>query len=192
MNMNNQGYGAHEMLEAQELVRKLIADIEVHAVSSQMTGDRELKTILNRHIHGMEQTFQQTMNLLQTRGISMNHQSRRTTTSTGMQNHQITGHNNAMPMLSEMAMTTTILNSHKAGAMFGMQWANECVDPQLRHLLVTSANNCNMMAYEIWQYMNAKGLYQVPQFTNQMAATINNSLNQGMNQGMNQRFSQMV
>jgi hypothetical protein len=64
--------------------------------------------------------------------------------------------------LSDVAIGTLILNTHKAGSMFGMLWANECVDPDVRSLHVMSANNCQQIAYEVWQFMNSRGYYEVP------------------------------
>ncbi|WP_102349099.1 spore coat protein [Bacillus sp. Marseille-P3661] len=194
--MNNLRFGAHEYLETQELVRKVSADIELHAVCAEMTQDQELKSLLTRHIQGMQQTFQQSVNALQNKGISAN---------TTMNTSQYGLHTNTQPKvglhnptmyppnpnaqrLSDVTICTILLNSHKAGSVFGMQWANECVDPQLRQLHITCATNCNAMAYEIWQYMNAKGMYQVPQLADHTMQTMNNAFNtmQPMNQNQNQ------
>ena len=40
--------------------------------------------------------------------------------------------------------------------------ALECANPNLRRMIIQSSNNCAEMAYEIWQFMNEKGYYQVP------------------------------
>lgn len=79
----------------------------------------------------------------------------------------------------------------------GMQWANECVDPQIRMYHVNGANMCQEMAYEIWSWMNQNGYYQPPTFdttqTTQMTGmfqpmdTMNNmgTMNmQGQNNGI--------
>jgi spore coat protein CotF len=56
--------------------------------------------------------------------------------------------------------------------MFGMLWANECVDPDVRALHVMSANNCQQMAYEMWQYMNVEGYYEAPAMPTSAVTTI--------------------
>nr|WP_272899176.1 spore coat protein [Caldalkalibacillus salinus] len=79
---------------------------------------------------------------------------------------------NQAKRLSDITISTLILNSHKAGSMQGMVWANECVDPELRALHTTSAHNCQQMAYEMWQFMNARGYYDAPSMPRNVAATM--------------------
>lgn len=134
----------------------------------EMTTDQELRGILRRHIEAMDQTYHQTVNLLQNKGMNM--------TGTNLyrmhaEHHPHVGfdHPHMMPApnpharrLNDMTIGTILLNTHKAGSMFGMQWANECIDPDVRALHITSALNCQQMAYEVWQLMNARGYYEVP------------------------------
>ncbi len=161
-------WAAHEFLETNELLRKLTADIELHAFCSNATNDPELKNILQRHIKGMDQTYHQAIQLLQNKGANMRatagyNQHSQHHPHVGMQNPtMIPAPNTQANRLSDFTMGTIILNSHKAGSMFGMLWANECVDPDVRSLHVMSANNCQQMAYEIWQFMNNRGYYEAP------------------------------
>lgn len=164
----NRNWAAHELLETTELLRKLTADIELHAVCAEMTTDSELRNILQRHIRGMDNTYHQAVNLLQNKGVDVTtnqmyriqhqHQSH-----VGLQNqHMLPAPNTNARRLNDVTIGTIILNSHKAGSVFGMVWANECVDPDVRALHVMSANNCQQMAYEIWQWMNTRGYYEAP------------------------------
>jgi copper homeostasis protein CutC len=61
-------WAAHELLETTELLRKLTADIELHSMCAEMTTDSQLRSILHRHIQGMDTTFHQAVNLLQNKG----------------------------------------------------------------------------------------------------------------------------
>jgi spore coat protein CotF len=173
----NVRFGAHEFLETQELVRKLTGDIEFHAVCSEMTEDQELRSILNRHIQGMDHTYHQAINALQSKGINFNNinygMHYHNEPNVGLHNPTMYPPNRNAQRLSDMTIATIILNTHKAGSIFGMQWANECVEPQLRQLHITSAVNCNAMAFEIWQFMNRKGFYQVPQLAANAMQTMN-------------------
>ena len=72
--------------------------------------------------------------------------------------------------LSDQTIATLALNTHKSGSVMGMQWANECVDPNLRMYHVNGANMCQEMAYEIWTWMNQNGYYQPPTFNTQQTA----------------------
>ncbi|UFJ40330.1 spore coat protein [Brevibacillus humidisoli] len=172
-------WAAHELMETTELLRKLTADIEFHAFCAEMTSDHDLQGILRRHIQTMDHTYHQAVNLLHNKGADL------TTTRI----HQVHGQHhphmaqqpqqmmpapntNATRKMSDLTISTLILNSHKAGSMLGMLWANECVDPDIRSLHVLSANNCQQMAYEIWQYMNAKGYYEAPVMPAETARTM--------------------
>ncbi|MBO8173315.1 MAG: spore coat protein [Bacillaceae bacterium] len=160
-------WAAHELLETTELLRKLTADIELHALCSEMTTDQELKSILRRHIETMDNTYHQGINLLQNKGLNTGadfyHMHGHRHPHVGIENpHVMPAPNPNATRFNDMTIGTLILNTHKAGAMFGMVWANECVDPDVRGLHVMSANNCQQMAYEIWQYMNTRGYYEAP------------------------------
>jgi spore coat protein CotF len=163
-------WAAHEFLETNELLRKQTADIELHALCAEMTKDQELKSVLQRHIQAMETTYHQAIQLLQNKGMNVSNTAAyrmhmQQQPHVGFQNTQMIpapNTNTNTARLSEVAIATLILNTHKAGAVFGMQWANECVDPDVRALHVMAANNCQQMAYEIFQIMNARGFYEVP------------------------------
>ncbi|MCL5056898.1 MAG: spore coat protein [Actinobacteria bacterium] len=62
---------------------------------------------------------------------------------------------------------------HKCGAVRATNSALESSEPHLRSLLANSARTCTDMAYEIFQYMAQRGLYQLPEnpanFVNHMA-----------------------
>ncbi len=164
-------WAAHELLATNELLRKNSSDIEFHALCAEMTQDPELKRMLQQHVQMMEQSYHQGIQLLQHKGANAAAATVRTMHTHAMQQPHVGFQNpQAMPApqtsninrLSDMSICTLILNSHKAGSMFGMMWANECVDPDIRSFHVMCANNCERMAYDIWQYMNARGYYEVP------------------------------
>lgn len=62
---------------------------------------------------------------------------------------------------------------HKCGAVRATHSALESSEPHLRNLLANSARTSTDMAYEIFQYMAQRGLYQLPEnpvnFVNHMA-----------------------
>jgi len=162
-------WATHEFLETNELLRKLTADIEFHAFCAEMAQDQELRGMLQRHVQAMDQTYHQAIQLLQDKGANTAAAQARYSYSrqqphVGFQIPQpIPAPQTAnVTRLSDVTIGTLILNSHKAGSMFGMLWANECADPEVRSFHVMCANNCERMAYEVWQYMNARGFYEVP------------------------------
>lgn len=163
-------WATHEFLETNELLRKLAADIEFHAMCAEMATDPELRHMLQRHVQHMDQTYEQAIQLLRSKGSAVTASASRPMQIHSQQAHA--GFQNPQPIpepqtskvnrLSDLTISTLILNAHKAGSVFGMMWANECVDPEVRSFHVMCANNCERMAYEVWQFMNARGFYEVP------------------------------
>jgi spore coat protein CotF len=181
----NRPYGAHEFLETQEALRSKAAHIELYGVMEEMAQDQQLKSILRNQQNRMMQSYQQGINLLQGKGVqvqsipqprfNVNQQP-----TVGIQN-QMTQQivpNMHPSRLSDQTIGTVCMNQHKMGAAVAMIWASECADPQLRTYHVTCANSCQEMAYELWQYLNAKGYYQVPVFPQQTMAAMAQSFQQ--------------
>ncbi|MBP3952872.1 spore coat protein [Bacillus suaedae] len=159
---------AHELLETQEALRTKAAEIEQHGLFANQCNDQRLKAILAKHQQQMINAYQQGINLMQGKGAQMTH----SIPSFHTQNHNPYAHHQvtmSAPMmntqaLSDQTIATLALNVHKSGSVMGMQWANECVDPQVRTYHVNGANLCQEMAYEIWSWMNQNGYYQPPTF----------------------------
>ncbi|WP_227935350.1 spore coat protein [Alkalihalobacillus deserti] len=161
---------AHELLETQEALRTKAAEIEQHGLFANQCRDQRLKGILAKHQQQMITAYQQGVNLMQGRGAQLTHQTPNFYTQNVNPNahHQVSM---SAPMmntqtLSDQTMATLALNTHKSGSVMGMQWANECVDPQIRMYHVNGANLCQEMAYEIWTWMNQNGYYQPQNFNN--------------------------
>ncbi|MDL4839752.1 spore coat protein [Aquibacillus rhizosphaerae] len=163
-------FAAHELLETQEALRTKSAEIEQHGAFANQCSDQHLKNILMSHQQQMISAYQQGVNLMQGKGVQLTHEYpnfRGQNTQVGMQ--QQSNMSSSVPnpnpqTLSDKTMATLALNAHKAGAMMGMQWANECVDTQLRSYHVNGANLCQEMAYDMWVWMNQNGYYQPPSF----------------------------
>lgn len=165
----NQSFAAHEILDSMEALRTKAVEIEQHGLFATQCQDPQLKTLLKNHQQRMIQAYQQGVGILQGKGAAMNHQPPTLTNADytiGVQNPaQMTTSPNPMPsQLSDYSITALALNTHKAGAMMGMMWASECSDPNLRSFHIQGANLCQEMAYELFQYMNARGYYQPPTF----------------------------
>jgi spore coat protein CotF len=67
----------------------------------------------------------------------------------------------------------------------------ECADPNLRRMIQQGAMNCSEQAYEVWQYMNQKGYYQVPTMKDMTTQTMIQSYAEGnTSMGMNTQSQQ--
>ncbi|HZG16732.1 MAG TPA: spore coat protein [Candidatus Bathyarchaeia archaeon] len=174
--MMQQRFAAHEVLETQEALRSKHAEIEMHGLFAEMAQDPQLKDIISRHQRIIINAYQQGLNLLQGKGVNVTAQANQLRMiqqpSIGLQNPQMTTPNPHPSRLSDMTISTIMLNWHKAGSAIGMLWAAECVDPDIRQYHVNGANNCQQMAYETWQYMNARGYYQAPQLADHTMNTM--------------------
>jgi spore coat protein CotF len=171
-----QRFAAHEFLETQEAIRTKAAHIELYGVLFSMVQDTHLKDILFNQQERMLQGYNYGINLLQGRGI---HMTPHTPTlriyerpETGLQQPQMPAPNPNATKLSDFSIATIALNMHKSGSAISMLWACECVDQQIRMYHATSANICQEMAWEMFQYMNTMGYYQAPQLADHTMQTM--------------------
>lgn len=177
-------YAAHEFLETQEALRSKHAEIEQHGLFAEMAQDPQLKNMILSHQQLIMNGYQQGLNLLMGKGVNVGVMPQlpqmRTTEQTmvGLQQPQMPPPNPQPTRLSDMTISTLMLNCHKAGSAVGMLRAGECVDPQIRQYHVNGANLCQQLAYETWQYMNAKGYYQAPQLADHTMNTMINAYQQ--------------
>lgn len=186
-------FAAYELLETQEASRVKITEIEQHGAFANQCHDQTLAGILKNHQQRMIQAYQQGLNLLQGRGNNMayhNPDFQGHYSTTGMQNQFPLG----VPMpntktLSDQTIATLVLKAHKTGSVMSMVWANECVDPAIRHYHIQGALLCQEMAYDIWSWMNQNGFYQPPRFPQsqmtQMASMFQPMTNIDMQNRMN-------
>lgn len=174
-------YAAHEFLETQEALRSKHAEIEMHGLFAEMAQDPQLKNMLLSHQRTIMNAYQQGINLLMGKGVNVAAMPQMTQmrtaepTMVGLHQPQMPAPNPQPTRLSDMTISTIMLNCHKMGAAVGMLWAGECADPQIRQYHVNGANLCQEMAYEAWQYMNAKGYYQAPQLADHTMNTMINA-----------------
>ncbi|MDQ0337931.1 spore coat protein CotF [Caldalkalibacillus uzonensis] len=171
-------YGAHEAMEAHEILSDTINMIDHFAMYATQCQDAELVQILNRHI---DQAIQHYNNLVEyTHDYS---QVPNTATHTrspvqpGQIHYGLTNPQQKAPQLRMSTMSTqqiahAVLSAHKNSAKNHMSAALECADPNVRQLMVDGAVACEQAAYEIFRYMNQKGWYQVPTLDNHTAKTM--------------------
>lgn len=173
-----QKFAAHEFLEIQEALRSKHAQIELHGLFAEMAQDPQLRNMITNHQRRIMDAYQQGINLLMGKGVNVAstphtaHFRNAGQTNVGLNKPQMAAPNPNPTRLSDMTISTLMLNWHKSGSAINMLWAGECVDPQLRMYLVNGANMCQEMAYETWQYMNMKGYYQAPQLADHTMNTM--------------------
>ena len=173
-------FGAHEFLETQDALRTKAADIELYGLLIAQARDPHLRDILTNQQRRMVSAYQQGVAVANAEqyksGVTLTPHTPQTNV---YENIQIGLHNPTMPVpnanaqaLSDRTIATIALNCHKAGAISGMHAALECANPQLRACHATCANICQEMAYELFQYLNYTGVYQVPQLADHTMNTM--------------------
>ncbi|MDF2959716.1 MAG: hypothetical protein K0S39_1451 [Paenibacillus sp.] len=171
-----QRFAAHEFLETQEAVRTKAAHIELYGVLFSMAQDPHLKDILFNQQRRMLEGYDYGVSLLQGRGIQVAAHTPELRMyerpQTGLQQPQMPAPNPNSTQLSDVSIATIALSMHKSGSAISMLWASECVDQQIRMYHATSANICQEMAWEMFQYMNYRGYYQAPQLADHTMQTM--------------------
>lgn len=169
--------GIHEAMELHEVMSAKVTGIDHHALYISECQDPQLRSILERHQQRMMQDYQKALGFMQGRGIDVTPYRMRAEGSVqyGMQDTQPVHPHTHGRHLSDQVIANGALMHHKCGTTKAAASVLEAADPELRLLFTDAVLTCSGMAYEIFQYMNQKGWYQVPvmerAMLNQMAQT---------------------
>ncbi len=170
-------FGAHEVMEAWEILNEKTNLINHLALYEREAQDEQLRSMIRRHldaaIQGYDLMVAYTHDYSARQGMQapfpqpdMNIEGLKY----GLRNPspvapQPTGHfNDAM-------IGAALLNCHKASAASHIQRGLEVTDPNLRQMFLNGAIACYNMAYDTFLYMNQRGTYQVPSMDNHTAKT---------------------
>lgn len=180
--------GAHEAMEVHEVLTCGINTINQYQLLRPHVKDQQLAQILDKQLSFITQEYNGLVQAAQTQGMGTgsSYQSPQNFQPTyGLDNPQTQSPSPNSNQLSDQAVASIILGLHKSGAVCKMMACLECAEPNLRRLIQQSAANCAEQAYEIWQYMNQKGYYQVPTMKQMTTNTFINAYGTaGMKQGM--------
>ncbi|WP_166238708.1 spore coat protein [Paenibacillus turpanensis] len=161
----NHKLGAHEVLEVHEVLSEGINMINNLQLYRPHVQDAKLAQILDHQLAFVNDEYNLMVQALNGQGrvdavpyrAPKNFQPQY-----GLRNPGPLAPNQSMNQLNDQDISCAMLSLHKSGAAFKMIGALECSDPDLRRIMQQSAINCAEMAYEVWQYMNQNGYYQVP------------------------------
>ncbi|ABZ84498.1 conserved hypothetical protein, possible spore coat protein, cotf [Heliomicrobium modesticaldum Ice1] len=180
MNMTGGGqqqFGAHETLMVHEVLQTTINGINKFELLRPHVKDSQLAQIMDNQIQFMRTSYQNTVNYLHHKGApnAVPYRMPRTSSPTyGLRNPQPQEPNSSVNQLDDRDVASEMLGSAKWGAILHTQAALECADPTLRSMMVSGAQSCINKAYEVFQFMNQRGMYQVPTMPDK---TTNNFLN---------------
>jgi spore coat protein CotF len=163
--------GAHEVLELHEIMMDSINGINQFELYRPHVREQQLRSILDNQIQFMKQEYNQLVSTLQGKGVGTPARTISAgvgTTPSAVSPHYGLDHpapqspNQQANQLDDRDIASGMLGCAKSSAVLRMHGALECADPQIRQMVLEGAQSCANQAYEIWQYMNQQGYYQVP------------------------------
>jgi len=182
--------GTHEVMDLHEKLSEDVTMIDHFALYIDQCNDGELKNILQRQQRHMIEGYNAKVNALQGRGVNVTRTPRTFATfagnvrrgdinvNYGMQQTRPISPRPDASNLNDQIIASGALSFLKCGAVGSVQAALECADSNLRNLMMNSARDCAEMAYEIFQYMNRRGWYQVPTMPESTLNQMQQSYNQ--------------
>ena len=174
-------FGAHEVMEMHEVLTSAIDGINQLQLYRPHAKDPQLRQIIDNHMQFMMNEYNGMVQALNQRGMAQAVPYRAPgnfSPTYGLDNPAPQTPNANMNQLDDRDVSSGMLGCCKASTMFKTMAALECADPGLRRMLQQGAVNCSEMGYEIWQYMNQRGFYQVPTMKEMTTNTVINSYGQ--------------
>lgn len=157
--------GAHEVMELHEVLTNSINTINSFELYRPHVNCQQLGSMLDKQLQFMTQEYNNMVQVINNQGMTMGSPYRSPKTSQpkyGLNNPEPQAPNTSPNHLDDRDIASAMLGCHKASAIFKSMAALECADPNLRRMVQQGSTNCSEMAYEVWQYMNQQGYYQVP------------------------------
>ncbi|MNZ64726.1 Spore coat protein F precursor [compost metagenome] len=167
--------GAHETMEVHEVLTAAINGINLFQLYRPFVKDQQLLQILDKQLQFTMNEYNQTVQALEQQGMGQAVPYRALKTAApvyGLDNPAPQSPNTSSNQMDDRDVASGLLCFHKSSASAKMIAALECVNPQLRRTMQQGAINCSEQAYEVWQYMNQLGYYQVPTMLEQTTNTV--------------------
>ncbi|SES13066.1 Spore coat protein CotF [Gracilibacillus ureilyticus] len=175
-NMMNQGtslnHGAHEMLDAHEVIGCMIGVMEQYKLYDQHIQDPELKDILQRQTSFMTQMYNTIIDSFQTgqdpQVPTQQYKMQQSNEVTyGMKAGQPKKPKQSVNEFTDECYSSFMLAHTKSAASALTKAGVEMNNPVMRRILADSVPNMIEMSYELFLYQNKNGYYQVPQLNTQ-------------------------
>jgi len=158
-------WGAHEAMQVHESLSSLINGINNFQLYRPHIRDQQLMSILDRQINEIQNHYQNLTNYVHNQGMHAAEPLRGPSMSSikyGLHNPSPIQPKTNPGELDDRDVASAMLSADKACSLVCSISSLECADANLRQMVTSCAIACNNMAYEVFQYMNQKGYYQVP------------------------------
>ncbi|GFR39522.1 coat protein F [Insulibacter thermoxylanivorax] len=186
-------FGAHETMEVHEILNEKINMINHFAWYMQNCQDPQLRNMIERHMQTIVSSYDELVHYThdysraRPQAYGMPH------TSPQQINYGLDHPSSKAPNLhgqwNDTMIASAVLCAHKNSAKNHMMASLEIADPNIRQMLVNGAVSCSNQAYEVFRYMNERGIYQVPKMNDHTAKTFLHTYQPAMQQ-MNQTLNQ--
>ncbi|NLM98058.1 MAG: spore coat protein [Halanaerobiaceae bacterium] len=175
--INRADFGAHETLEAHEILTDAVNSINQFELYRPHVRDQQLANIIDNQLEFMIQGYNGLVNYLQRTGKAQNI-SYKTNKSFapkyGLRNPSPERPDTDYGQLNDRDIASGMLGCAKSSAIFATLASLECADPELRNMMKNCIINKIDMAYEVFQYMNERGYYQLPTMQDNTTNTLLN------------------
>lgn len=171
-------FGAHETMEVHEVLTGAIEAINRFQLYRPHVQDAQLQLMLDRQLQFMMNEYNMLVQMMKGQGMghAVPYQGPKNVAPLyGLRQPQPYGPHTSVQQLDDRDVAIGMLCAHKSSALQKMTAALECADPNIRRMLQQSAINCAEQAYEVWQFMNQKGYYQVPTMMDMTTQTMINA-----------------
>lgn len=174
--------GAHEVLMTHEVLTHHIDSINLFELYRPHVKDQRLMQILDAQVNHMYTSYQNLVNFLHNRGGSSAVPYRVPKASAvkyGLHQPAPEHPNMNMNEMDDRDVASGIMSCAKTSAAMCTAAALECADPQLRSMMTNCTVSAINQAYETFQFLHEKGMYQVPTMAAQTTQTIVNAYQVG-------------
>ncbi|PPB10611.1 spore coat protein [Brevibacillus laterosporus] len=182
------GLGAHEVLDLHEVLDGMINTSNNMQMYRAYVRDPQLMSILDNQLQFHLQSYNMLIATLQKTNYQSSIQERHMKRlgygqpTYGLRQPAPVAPSTSTQEIDDRDIASCTLGLHKSAATIKMMATLECADPTLRRALSQAAVNCADMAYEVWQYMNQRGYYQVATLKEVTTQTMINTYQPTMNQ----------
>jgi len=171
----NRKFGAHELLMCHEVLNNHIDGINQFELYRPHVKDQVLMGILDNQVNHLYNGYQNSVNFLHNQGMGAAVPYRAPKASAikyGLRQPSPMEPNASIQYMDDRDVASLMMCSAKASARVCTNAALECADPILRGMMTDCAVSAINRAYELFQFMNQRGLYQVPTLADQTTQTM--------------------
>lgn len=171
-------YGAHEVMEVHEILTCAIDGINTMQMFRPHVRDPQLAQMMDHQLQFALNEYNGMVQMLHSQGMGQAvpyRAPKQASPKYGLHQPPTQTPNMSPEELDDRDISSCLLGIHKSSSVQKMHGALECADPNLRRTLQQGAVNCSEQAYEVWQYMNQMGYYQVPTMKEMTTNTVMNS-----------------